>query len=261
MSLNIEKALNLKKEKGQEIKQQLNTQPKELKLIDEVATIYEVLNTKYGFDVTEKQLRVLLSSFDAMGITKSIGHNKQWVLLFIRMCLMYNKNPEKKEIYAITFRDRRNNSETFSIVISYFEFIKRAMKSPNFQGYSAKLINEKQVGWISTEGDDKSQWIPKMEPLPASEIRVVFSCRPKNWDRDYVEVFYLREWNKNINQWATQPIPMLQKTAIKNGLAKCFPFEVGELLNIENDFKNIDDEINEEQEAKLLNIKEALGDE
>lgn len=169
---------------------------------------------------------------------------------------MYNKNPEKKEIYAVSFKGK-GGGETFSIIIAYQEYIKRANQSPNFQGFTTKLVVEKQVGWISTEGDE-SKWIPKMEPLPPNQIHVIFSCRPKNWDRDYIEVFYLREWNKGINEWATKPIPMLQKTAIKNGLAKCFPFEVGELLQIESDIR--ENLAQEEQEAKVLDLKQAIGD-
>lgn len=258
MSLQIQKAMDLKKEKSIEIKNELQTN-KEVRLLSQLQEIHTSLNDKYGFEVSERQLKVLLSSLDAMGITKSIGHNKQWVMLFIRMCLMYNKNPEKKEIYAVTFKSK-SGGETFSIIISYFEFIKRAQQSPNFQGFSANLITEKQVGWLNCEGEDKSKWIPKMEPLSINDIRVVFSCRPKNWDRDYVEVFYLREWNKGINEWATKPLPMLQKTAIKNGLAKCFPFEVGELLNMEQDFKDKIEEESQEEELKMLDIKKSLGD-
>lgn len=259
MSLQIEKAIETQKEKQMEIKKELETK-KEIVLLNQLKEIHTSLNEKYGFEVSEKQLKVLLSSLDAMGITKSIGHNKKWVLLFIRMCLMYNKNPEKKEIYAVTYKSK-SGGETFSIIISYFEFIKRAQQSPNFQGFSANLITEKQVGWLYSDGEDKTKWVPKMEALPLQEIRVVFSCRPKNWDRDYVEVFYLREWNKGVSEWATKPLPMLQKTAIKNGLAKCFPFEVGELLSIEEDFKDKIAQESEIQEAKMLDLKkQIIGD-
>lgn len=170
----------------------------------------------YGLDTTEKDLRLLLGTMDSLGITKSIGDNLDWVLQFIMLCTTYKKNPLKRDIYAVRY------GNNFSVIINYLEYIKPLESNPNYAGYTCKVV----MGVENERGEITEFW-------PKDKWYAIFTCKPKNWDKEYRAIFLMSEWNKGIAEWVNKPAFMLEKTAIKNGLVKCFPNVLGDLIKLE----------------------------
>lgn len=191
-----------------------------------------------GLDTNE--FESLMGSLQAMGIIAGLDHNPDWIYQFIKICIMFKKNPLKKEIYAVPYNTRMGKQ--FSVIIAYQEYLKRAAKNPNYRGFTIETID--------TGPDNKK--------LPLKDVYCVFRCKPANWENEFSMKFYFSEWSKTTGEWNTRPIHMLHVRAIKNGLALCFPDDIAELNQVEEGISVENTGL--EKEIKKLDLKEVIGD-
>lgn len=152
----------------------------------------------------KKLISLYVNGLKTLGVISQL--NESQIYHFLRLCYDLKLDPLKKEIYAVTYKNKEGGND-LTIVISYLEFIKRAEKDPNYQ-----IPN---VTTITTDSNGKR--------IDFNDIYCIFEGKRKNDTNSFRKVFYMREWNKKQGEWNVKPIHMLEKTAMKNGLAWMYP--------------------------------------
>lgn len=195
-----------------------------------IEKVAEMLKTNYPNG--SNQIKEYLNALEVMGLIKNLEPNQ--IYHFLRVCIDYKLDPLKKEIYCIPYRNR-DGTTTISIIISYMEYIKKAEQHPKYQ-----------VPSVTTYKVDS-----KGQALPPNQWYCVFEGKRKEDEVPFKRVFYMNEWNKANGEWGTKPIFMLEKTAMKNGLAWMYPDLKGYLTVEETIYRNgeILDIYQEEEQA------------
>lgn len=119
------------------------------------------------------------------------------------------KDLTMSEIYAIPFFSKGRN--TLQLIVDYHEYIKIAQEQPDYDGYELDLRFENPDGSFK----------------PLSEVYCVFTGRVKNSNTVYKNIVFMREENPNLKKWVGKEYDMLQKAAIKRGLARMYPQVLG----------------------------------
>jgi len=131
---------------------------------------------------------------------------------FIAICREYQLNPFKREIYGIPYKDFKTGNVTFSIIVGYEVYLKRAERQKSLNGWAKG---------IKTDGEEMVAWI---------------KIYRKDWEHPFEHEVYLSEyiqtrWDKAKQtqvpnkMWAEKPRTMLQKVVIAQGFRMCFPDE------------------------------------
>ena len=133
----------------------------------------------------------------AMGLVKKLTANESQQ--FAAICQAYELNPFKKEIYAIKYGD------TFSIIVGYETYIKRAERSGKLAGWS-----------VATSGK-----------LADNSLKAIITIYRKDWQQPFIHEVYFQEYQQNTKIWKEKPITMIKKVAISQGFRMCFSDELG----------------------------------
>lgn len=163
----------------------------------------------------------IVEYLDSVGLGQSLTANEK--VQFFNVCLAYNLNPIKKEIYAVKY-----GQNPASIIVGYEVYIKRAERSGKLDGYDVK-----------TEGNIKD-----------GSLKAIVTIYRKDWSRSFVHEVYYSEYVQRTKDgqvtkfWAEKPITMLKKVAISQGFRLCFSDENGGLPYSEEEI-NVKDVENE----------------
>lgn len=174
-----------------------------------------------------QQLERYVSTLSAMGKLQNLSPKQ--IYLFLNMCYLYKLDPAKNEIYCVQY------GTSMTPIIAYQVYLKNSAKDPLFQ-----------MPQVETHTEDKNN------------IYVEFIGKRKGEEYEFRKKFYLNEWNKRQGEWLTKPLHMLEKTAMKNGLAWLYP-NANEYSIIEENgaiTKDGEFEINVPKEAKVVKAKE-----
>ena len=148
--------------------------------------------------VTEQQLTGYLT---AMGLAPTLTDKEK--MQFLEIARAYNLNPFKREIYCTKY------GNTFSIIVGYESYIKRAERSGLLNGWS-----------VRTEGS-------------GNDLKAIVTIHRKDFSQPFEhEVYYCEYVQKKAdgtpNQfWANKPITMIKKVAISQAFRMCFSSEIG----------------------------------
>lgn len=157
----------------------------------------------------------------------------QEVMMFISLCKFQRLNPFLREAYLIKY-----GQQPATIVTGKEAFLKRAMRSPKYEGIEAGVVvllenglMDNRVGTIVLENEKllggwakvyvKGWKVPMMITVPFDE---------------YVG----RKSNGEVNQqWNTKPASMIRKVAIVQALREAFPDDLGGMYTSEE--KQVED--------------------
>lgn len=138
----------------------------------------------------------------------------QEVVMFINICKYQKLNPFLNEAYLIKF-----GNQPAQIVVSKEAFMKRAESHPNYEGFQAGIIVERNGEMVEIEGAVKLK----------NDVLVGGWCKVFRNDRKVpiISKISLDEFNKEQATWKQMPLNMIRKSAIVNGLREAFPDSLG----------------------------------
>lgn len=161
--------------------------------------------------------RAVIEFMDAMGLATKL--NDQEKKQFLQISKAYGLNPFKREIHVSKYGDN------FAVIIGYEEFIKRAERSGQLDGWE-----------VVTEGEVNK------EDYTKSTLKAIFTCHRKDrkfpfrWEVDYTEyVQTATKYDSNKKPigkrpnafWDGKPKHMIKKVAAAQGFRLCFSDELG----------------------------------
>lgn len=148
---------------------------------------------------------------DSMGSKLLPVHKKQ----FVALCHAYRLNPFLKEIYGVPYTDRDTGETTFSVIVGYEVYLKRAERSGRLRHWE-----------VTTEKESDG------------ELKATITIERKDREKPFRHEVYYSEyvqtrWDTGkrcrvpTQFWATKPRTMLKKVAIAQGFRLAFPIECG----------------------------------
>jgi phage recombination protein Bet len=143
-------------------------------------------------------------------------------------------DPLRREVHFVPFKG------SVQLVISYYEYVKRAEKSGKLNGWEVMLGR-----------DDLGEY-----------AEVVIHRR--DWEHPFKWRVYLDEVKKDTPSWKAMPLFMLRKTAIAQGFRLAFPQETQELPEEPEEIVKYETEvktISETQARRLWAIAKTIGEE
>jgi phage recombination protein Bet len=150
----------------------------------------------------------IVSYLETMNLTTNL--TKQQVQQFIEISQAFGLNPFKREIYASKY------GETFSIIVGYETYIKRAERSGRLSGW-----NVTTVGQLNQSN------------LAVSDVKAIITIHRKDFEHPFIHEVYFVEYAQktrdgNLNKfWREKPLTMIKKVAIAQGFRMCFSDELG----------------------------------
>lgn len=170
----------------------------------------------------------------------------QEVTMFLNLCKYQKLNPFLREAYLIKF----GNSPA-TMVVGKDVFTKRAVKSPQYNGYKAGIVVETKEGLAYREGSLTT----KSEFLVGGWAEVY----RKDWDTPVRTEVSMDEYARTtkdgrlMSNWAKMPATMIRKVALVQALREAFPEELQALYSPEE--MPVDDTRLNEKELKIDNEK------
>ncbi len=149
---------------------------------------------------------------------KNIDLTKDELKQFMMLCMIYNLNPLKKEIYAIKYNTRKNGEEipTLEIITNYNEYLKRADATGLLEySYVEVIKNPKDPNW----------------PLEA-----IFHGKRKDQSRELTTTCRYIEYTTGKSNWQAKPFFMIEKCAWAKGMRLLFPNELSGMPYINEEF-------------------------
>ena len=125
--------------------------------------------------------------------------------MFSHIARALNLNPFLRQIYVIAYNTQQGRK--LSIVVSYMEYIKRALRTGLVNGWHAEPLYDK---------DGK---------LDGSKILIL----RKDWATPFEWTVRFSEFDKKNAIWNQQPSFQITKVAISQGFRLCFPEETADL--------------------------------
>lgn len=148
----------------------------------------------------------IVEYLDSVGLGQSLTSAEK--VQFFNVCLAYNLNPIKKEIYAVKY-----GQNPISIIVGFETYIKRAERSGNLDGYD-----------VRAEGNVKD-----------NSLKAIITIYRKDWSRPFIHEVHYSEYVQRTKDgqvtkfWLEKPITMLKKVAMSQGFRLCFSDENGGL--------------------------------
>ena len=147
-------------------------------------------------------------------VKRQFGQNRASdieVYNFMQICLSQGLNPFLKEIHLISYQD----GKPASIVVGKDAFTQRAEANPEFDGYKAGVIAQRNDEIVYLEG-------LFMHP---SDVLLGgwFDGRRKDRSQSFFHTVSMEEYDKKQSAWKIMPATMIRKVAIVQGLRELFP--------------------------------------
>lgn len=138
----------------------------------------------------------------------------QELVMFMNLCKFQRLNPFLNEAYLIKF-----GSQPAQIIVSKEAFMKRAENHPEYEGFEAGIIVERNGELVEVEGavkltDDKL--IGGWAKVHRSDRKMPITVR-----------ISLEEFSKGQATWKDMPLNMIRKSAIVNAQREAFPETLG----------------------------------
>jgi phage recombination protein Bet len=147
-------------------------------------------------------------------VKRQFGQNRASdieVYNFMQICLSQGLNPFLKEIHLISYQD----GKPATIVTGKDAFTQRAEANPEFDGYKAGIIVQREKEIIHVDGTF----------MLSSDVLLGgwFDGRRKDRSQSFFHTVSMEEYDKKQSAWKIMPATMIRKVAIVQGLRELFP--------------------------------------
>lgn len=161
----------------------------------------------------------------------------QELVMFINLCRYQKLNPFLNEAYLVKF-----GQQPAQIITSKEAFMKRAENHPNYEGFEAGIIVERDGELVDVEGAVKlpnDKLVGGWAKVYRSDRKVPVTVR-----------ISLEEFDKGQATWKQMPLNMIRKSAIVNAQREAFPETLGALYTEDDADVQTDQEHVTEQEIE-----------
>ena len=155
-------------------------------------------NSKQELVISEETIEKFLSASQS----KLLPEEKT---MFSHIARALNLNPFLRQIYVIAYNTQQGRK--LSIVVSYMEYIKRALRTGLVDGWHAEPVYDENG------------------KLDGSKILIL----RKDWATPFEWTVRFSEFDKQNSIWKQQPSFQITKVAISQGFRLCFPEETADL--------------------------------
>lgn len=185
----------------------------------------ELLERPTVFEVNGEEVKLtgkMVKSF----LTSGNGDvSDQELVMFINLCKYQKLNPFLKEAYLVKF-----GSKDAQIIVSKEAFMKRAEAHPQYAGFEAGIIVERESALVEIEGAIKLE-----KDMIVGGWAKVFR---KDRERPVSVKIAFQEFSKGQSTWNSMPLTMIRKTAIVNAMREAFPDNLGAMYTEEEAGQN-----------------------
>ncbi|MGX7200042.1 phage recombination protein Bet [Enterococcus nangangensis] len=181
----------------------------------------ELLEKPVIYEVDGEEIKLtgnIIKNFIAKG-SKNITDEE--VVSFLQLAKYQKLNPFLNEVYLVKF-----GTTPAQNIVSKEAFMKRAEQNPNFEGFKAGIIVERDGEMVRLPGAMKLS----KDKLIGGWAEVYRSDRKMPIE---IEIS-MEEFSKGQSTWKTMPSTMIRKTAIVNALREAFPNTLGALYTEED---------------------------
>lgn len=186
------------------------------------------LDKEMIFNVAGEEVKLTANIVNQF-IAKDKPLTQQEAVNFMQLCKYRKLNPFVNEAYPIKF-----GNEPATFVVGADAFKRRAEENPNFKGFEAGIIIQRDKEILELEGEFK---------LP-NDILLGGWAKVYTQDKEkpYVSKVSMAEYGKNQSTWKSIPCTMIRKVALVHALREAFPNDLGSLY--------IEDEMNSKFSSK-----------
>lgn len=135
--------------------------------------------------------------------------------LFLQLALRNQLDPFKREIYAITYKNKNTGKNDLSIVTGYQVYIQRAETTGKLNGWHCEVIKDAQG------------------VLTGATITI----HRKDFEHPFEWEVSLKEFTKGQANWQQMPEFMIKKVCIGQGFRLAFPSELGGLPYLQEEIE------------------------
>lgn len=180
----------------------------------------ELLERPTVFEVNGEEVKLtgkMVKSF----LTSGNGDvSDQELVMFINLCKYQKLNPFLKEAYLVKFGEK-----DAQIIVSKEAFMKRAEAHPQYAGFEAGIIVERESALVEIEGAIKLE----KDKIVGGWAKVF----RKDRERPVSVKIAFQEFSKGQSTWNSMPLNMIRKTAIVNAMREAFPDNLGAMYTEE----------------------------
>lgn len=133
------------------------------------------------------------------------------IAVFIRVCMYQRLNPFLGEAYLIKY----DRSKPASIVVGKAVFTQRAEAHPQFDGFRAGIVVQREDGIAELEGS--------MKLADDTLLGGWVIIKRKDRSDPFHHTVALEEYDTHQAQWRARPMTMIRKVALVQGLREIFP--------------------------------------
>lgn len=143
----------------------------------------------------------------------------QEVTMFLSLCKFQKLNPFLKEVYLIKY----GNSPA-TMVVGKDVLLKRAMRSPKYEGMQAGIIVLTADGKLT---EREGTFFLENESLVGGWAKVFI----KGYSTPIYTSVSIKEYSTGQSNWKTKPATMIRKVALAQALREAFPEEMAALYD------------------------------
>lgn len=210
-----------------------------------------LMTTNVEFEVNGEAVKLSGNTVKQYLVRGNGDVSDQELVMFMNLCRFQKLNPFLNEAYLIKF-----GSQPAQIIVGKEAFMKRANSHPEYEGFEAGVIVERNGEMVEMEGavkltDDK---------LIGGWAKVYRSDREKPVSTR----ISLEEFSKGQATWKQMPLTMIRKSAIVNAQREAFPDTLGAMYTEDdaltqtepkNVTPNVEQEIKQHANTEILDIQ------
>lgn len=209
-----------------------------------------LMTTAVAFEVNGEEVKLTGNTVKNFLVRGNGDVSDQEVVMFTNLCKYQKLNPFLNEAYLVKF-----GSQPAQIIVSKEAFMKRAENHPNYEGFQAGIIVEREGELVEVEGAvklTKDVLIGGWAKIFRSDRKQPVSVR-----------ISLDEFGKGQATWKQMPLNMIRKSAIVNAQREAFPEALGALYteddaDVSNDTESsAKREINMKANTELIDINDS----
>ena len=184
---------------------------------------------KVKYDTPNGEVILKPSTVRNMLVNGNGSITDQELTMFLSLCKNQKLNPLMREVYLIKY-----GSSPATMVVGKDVLLKRAMRSPKYEGMQAGVIVVTANGELK---EREGTFVLDGENLVGGWAKVFV--------KDYSTPIYasvsMKEYSTGKSNWQTKPATMIRKVAVAQALREAFPEEVASMYDASEMDKTVAD--------------------